>query len=201
VGSTDEEEVLDEGTEPSFFPDGKSLIYVTGSRARGFQIRRIFFGGDHKPITLHYSGAEISRPVTSPDGRYFAFTSRESGHEEVYVKPVSGGVKTQVSSNGGDEPAWNKRGDRILYKEGDSMMEVTVRSQPALNLSAPRKLFNSTASGLTARGDFGYGLAPDGEHFLFVQSIFEQGPGVGQPAAVNLDVVQNWIAEFKDRQK
>jgi serine/threonine protein kinase len=202
VDSSGEEEVLDEGAEPSFFADGKSLTYVTGSRTKGFQIRRVFFEGDRKPLTLYYSSAELSRPVASPDGRYFAFTSKESGREEIYVKPVSGGEgKTQVSSNGGYAPVWSRRGDRIVYKEGDFLMEVAVHSVPPLSLNAPHKLFDSTASGLTARRDFGYDVAPDGEHFIFVQSVFAQTPGSKQPAAVNLNVVQNWFAEFKDRQK
>ena len=192
--SSGEEEVLGEGTDPAYSPDGKSLFYAVGDKTKGFQLRLMQLEGDHTSHTLYYSNARLSNPVPSPDGLYFAFVSAEYGREEVYVKPVSGKEgKMQASNNGGSAPHWSKAGDRLFYVEGAAIVEVGVRSHPVLTLSAPHKLLTISSD---LKGDYGYDMTADGQRLLFVSRA-----DVNQSAPVNLTVVQNWFAEFKDRQK
>ncbi len=192
--SSGEEEILGDGTDPAYSPDGKRLFYAVGDKTKGFQLRLMQLEGDHASRTLYYSNARLSNPVPSPDGLYFTFVSAESGREEVYVKPVSGNEgKMQVSNNGGITPHWSKAGDRLFYLEGTAIVEVGVRSHPVFTLSAPHKLLTISND---LKGEYGYDMTADGQRFLFVSRA-----DANRSAPVNLTVVQNWFAEFKDRQK
>jgi len=192
--SSEEEEVLAEGTDPAYSPDGKSLFYAVGDKTKGFQLRLMQLEGDRRARTLYYSNARLSNPVPSPDGLYFAFVSAESGRDEIYIKPVSGNEgKTQVSNNVGTAPHWSKAGNRLFYVEGAAIVEVGIRNHPALTLSAPHKLLSISSD---LKVDYGYDITADGQRFLFVGRS-----DANQSAPVNLTVVQNWFAEFKDRQK
>lgn len=182
------------GTDPAYSSDGKSLFYAVGDKTKGFQLRLMQLEGDHRSRTLYYSNAQLSNPAPSPDGLYFAFVSAESGREEVYVRPVSGNEgKMQVSNNGETAPHWSKTGDHLFYVEGAAIVEVGVRSHPVLALAAPHKLFTMSSD---LKGDYGYDVTADGQRFLVVRRA-----DANQSAPVNLTVVQNWFAEFKDRQK
>ncbi len=208
--SSGEEEVLGEGTDPAYSPNGKSLFYAVGDKTKGFQLRLMQLEGEHTSRTLYYSNAQLSNPVPSPDGLYFAFVSAESGREEVYVKSVSANEgKMQVSNNGGTGPHWSKAGDSLFYVEGaageshdafsphkqryPTIVEVGIRSHPVLTLGAPHQFFSISSD---FRGDYGYDVTAKEQRFLFVRRA-----DANQSAPVNLTVVQNWFAEFKDRQK
>jgi hypothetical protein len=96
--------------------------------------------------------------------------------------------KRPVSTEGGTEPAWRPRGGELYYRNGSSMMVVTVRTSPSLEVGTPRELFRGPFLE-DIYGDRSYDVMPDGEHFL----MFEANPA----AAPELRVIRNWPAELK----
>jgi hypothetical protein len=127
-------------------------------------------------------------PAISPDGRWLAYASDESGSEEVFTRLYpAGGQKQQVSLNGGRYPFWSRTGDALFYWEGQTLVEIPVRSASALSFGTARKLFSASSLGLEATLD----IAADGR-FLVVRRSSED-PRRG------LLLVENWIEEFRTR--
>jgi len=129
----------------------------------------------------------------SPDGRWLAYSSNESGRVEVYVRsfPDLGG-KVQISSDGGIEPAWSPDGTELFYRdeEGLRTMVVDIALEPGFSPGTPRLLFKGS---FVPTPGFGrnYDVAPDGQSFVMVRQ--EMG-GVGE---AQLHVVLNWFEELK----
>jgi serine/threonine-protein kinase len=129
----------------------------------------------------------------SPDGRWVAYSSTQSGNAEVWVRPYPGpGIPVRVSSGGGHEPTWSHDGNEIFFTNGTKMMAARVTTlNPSPVIEPPRQLF---AGGFAY--DFVdlvlrfYDLAPDGR-FLVIE-----------PAAANaptLVVAQHWVEDLKTR--
>jgi serine/threonine-protein kinase len=127
----------------------------------------------------------------SPDGRWVAYESTESGRDEVHLRPWPAmDANHRISTAGGTEPAWSPDGRELYYRHGDEMLAVgiTVRDD-AVEKAPPRLLF----SGVFNRdqyGDQSYDVAPDGR-FLMLQPL----PG----RRVEFRVALNWIAEVRSR--
>jgi serine/threonine-protein kinase len=126
----------------------------------------------------------------SPDGRWLAYTSTESGRPEVYVQPFPGpGGKSQISTEGGTEPVWNPNGRELFYRQSDRMMAVDIVTQPALTAGRPRLLFEGPY--LLSAGNLpAYDVSPDGQRFLMVVESEQEEP----PTQINL--VLNWFEEL-----
>ncbi len=150
--------------------------------------------------TIVQSTANERHPQVSPDGRWVAYESDETGRSEIYVKrfPEADG-KWQVSVGGGEQPRWSPRGDELFFVRGESLWSVTVATSPAstsptatdsarssLSLSVPQKLFTS-ASGILLMA--GYQPSGDANRFLTVRETSEGG-------TTAITVVENWFAEF-----
>ncbi len=80
----------------------------------------------------------------SPDGHWIAYSSDESGRQEIYMLPTSGkeGVKRRISTAGGTEPVWNPRGGELYYLNENDLMSVQVKFQPSLTIGIPQLLFS-----------------------------------------------------------
>jgi Tol biopolymer transport system component/predicted Ser/Thr protein kinase len=123
-------------------------------------------------------------PRFSPDGRWLAYFSIESGKVEVYVQPHPGpGGKVPISRGGGMFPVWSRDGRELFYRQGSRLYAVTVKTAPGFTAGAPRALFEGRY--LTS-----YDVAPDGQRFVMVRN--EQG---SLPSQVY--VVLNWTEELK----
>ena len=133
-------------------------------------------------------------PRFSPDGRWLAYISDESGRVEVYVQPYPGpGGKWQISTEGGAEPAWNPNGRELFYRSGDKMMSVDIATQPGFAADKPRMLFE----GRYEPPPFpiaNYDVAPDGQRFLMVKPSEQE-----QSALTQINVVLNWFEELKQK--
>ena len=151
--------------------------------------------GPANPVVFLQTPASERHPAFSPDGHYLAYVSDESGRDEVYLKQFPGGEgKWQVSVNGGHWPRWSTSSDRLFYVEDNFMLEVPVQTRPSLSLGNPRRLFSGQSTGtLVSGGFFGYAVSRDGQRFLMVRNAGEEG------TKVSLTVVQNWFAEFKEK--
>jgi Tol biopolymer transport system component len=194
-GSGGTKELLN-GLDAQYSPDGKFIVYATEQEKR-FGLWYIPTAEGSKPAPFIVTPRDESSPEFSPDGNYVAYVSNESGHDEVYIKPFPGGEgKWQVSVGGGAVPRWSRRSNELFFIVGNDLMAVPVRTQPSLTLGQPQKLF--------ARGPVqvdrpyglydGYDVSSDGQHFVMLQGAEQRS------TSQTLTVVQNWFAEFKDRQ-
>ncbi|MGQ0732239.1 MAG: hypothetical protein ACT4QD_01135, partial [Acidobacteriota bacterium] len=146
---------------------------------------------DQKPFPILQSAAnEIGGPV-SPDGRWLAYASDETGSYEVYVLSFPDAKsKWQVSTSGGIGPAWRRDGNELFYYSQDGkLMSVDVKSGATFESSRPRSLFEfRNGNGLTFLAP--YAASKDGQRFLLNTIVDESG---GEPLAL----VVNWPALLK----
>ena len=134
-------------------------------------------------------------PSFSPDGRWLAYVSDESGEREVYLEPYPGpGPKTPVSIGGGQELNWSPDGSELFYRAGSNMMVVEIQSEPTLIVGEPRVLFQSSHLTSPTGGVRQYHVAPDGR-FLMIRSGTTQ---TGEPDDYDhLIAVENWLDELQ----
>ena len=133
-------------------------------------------------------------PQLSPDGRWLAYASDESGGREVYVRAFPGpGGPWQVSLGGGNEPQWNPRGGELFYRNGNRMMAVPVDTTADFSAGKPHELFKGDydpSHGGYVRAN--YDVSPDGQRFLMLQPV-----DAGDPPPSQITVVLNWSEELK----
>jgi Tol biopolymer transport system component len=133
-------------------------------------------------------------PRFSPDGRWMAYISDESGRYEIYVQPYPGpGGKWQISTEGGTEPAWNPNGRELFYRSGNKVMAVDIATQPGFVAGTPRMLFE----GRYRSAPFpiaNYDVSPDGQRFLMVKPSEQE-----QAVPTQINVVLNWFEELKQK--
>ena len=137
--------------------------------------------------------------VFSPDGRYVAHVSDQTGEREIYIRPFPGpGGQETVSVGGGDEPAWAPNGELFYRRPSDyAMMVVDVSTDPTLSVGQPRELFRGgTYDGGSSRAK--YAVTADGARFLMSASraTSTETAGGTRPRVV---VVQNWHQELLER--
>ena len=109
-------------------------------------------------------------PRFSPDGRWMAYGSNESGRYEIYVRPYPGpGGKWQISTDGGTEPVWNPKGHELFYRDAQKMMAVEYSVQPSFSVGKPKMLFEGPYV-LTPRSFPDYDVSPDGQRFLMLKT-------------------------------
>jgi Tol biopolymer transport system component len=134
-------------------------------------------------------------PQISPDGRWMAYTSSESGQMEVYVCPFPdvGKGKWQVSTSGGQQPRWSPDGREMFYRNGDAMMSVAIETEPAFRAGLQKELFRGTY--ISEVGHM-WDLSPDGKRFMMVKPVASAQTS-GAPRRFN--VVLNWFEELKQR--
>ncbi|HXW08050.1 MAG TPA: protein kinase [Vicinamibacterales bacterium] len=123
-------------------------------------------------------------PRFSPDGKWLAYVSDESGRDEVYVQPYPGpGRKFLVSTDGGTEPVWAGTGRELFYRRGDDLMSVAIGPGAEFSASRPRRLFHLRFD-RPGNGP-NYDVSPDGRWFVVVR---REDP----PTAGSLHLVINW---------
>ena len=122
----------------------------------------------------------------SPDGKWVAYESNETGRNEIYVVPFPGpGGKSQVSTDGGAQPRWNRNGRELFFRSGAKMMAVDVETGAVFRAGTPRMLFEKVSSD--------YDVAPDGRRFLMLK------PAVTTTDSSELHVILNWFDDLRRR--
>ena len=139
-------------------------------------------------------------PALSPDGRWLAYASNESGLYEVYVRPFPNvnAQRMKVSQSGGTEPRWGHSGRELFFRNGTgALVASTVVRAATLTLGVQRVLFEGrefyTIPGQGARS---YDVAPGDQRFAFMRPIAPTGPA-GPPTMDKLVLVTNWGAEVQ----
>lgn len=129
----------------------------------------------------------------SPDGRWIAYASNETGRMEIYVSPfLSGNGKWQVSSAGGQEPKWRQDGKELFYLSADGkMMAVEVKTGASFEASSPVALFQThRRQPVSAQDVFSYDVSGDGQRFLINTKMDEANAA---PLAITL----NWASDLE----
>ena len=166
--------------------DGKPLILTLFSTKKGnYGIWTVALSGDRRAQPLIETPADETNPSVSPDGRWIAYDSRESGRDEIYVQAFSGsGSKFQISTAGGQWPAWRQDGKELFFLSLDNrLMSVPVQTTPSFESGTP------VAFSDPLKVDH-FAMMPDGARFLV------QFP-LPEPIARSARLILNWPAELK----
>jgi len=175
----------------SWSGDGRTLVFARLSPDAGADLFTVQAGSDDPPRALVGGPGRQNGGKLSPDGRFLAYFSDESGQDEVYVRPIEGGGKYQVSSDGGAWPIWARNNRELFYQKGINVMVVSVRTEPSFSAEDPRVLFERLYFGHSpALNATSWDVAPDGR-FIMVK------PGEADLAPRSLQVVLNWFEELK----
>ena len=170
----------------SFSPDRKILLL---SQLPG-RVAVLPLEAPRNPWVFQIGQGIGGDPAFSPDGRWIAYNSNESGRNEVYVRPYPGpGAAIQVSTAGGDAPMWARSGRELFYQQGDATMAVNVgESRDTLSVGSAKRLFagNYGFGGVRA----GYDVDIDAQRLLMVKI-----PGVPENSS-RFTVVTNWTDEI-----
>jgi Tol biopolymer transport system component len=193
-GSSQPVTLMGEGVAPvptSVSPDGKLVIGVRSTNAypSGNEIWVLPLDGtkasDAKPQLFLDTRFTRGNLQFSPGGKWVAYESNETGRNEIYVVPYPGpGGKSQVSTDGGTQPRWNRNGRELFFRSGDKMMAVDVETGAAFRAGTPHMLFEKVSSD--------YDVSPDGRRFIMLK-----------PAATadtsELHVIVNWFDDLRRR--
>jgi eukaryotic-like serine/threonine-protein kinase len=174
--------------------DGRFLLYTAEDPETKSDLWVLPLQGDRKPIPFLRTRFNESSGQFSPDGRWIAYTSDESGSDESYVREFSSGSaqgswdaggKWLISKGGGTDPRWRGDGKELFYVAPDGkLMSVDISAKPIFKAGAPRPLFQLPP------GFIGGDVTADGRRFLI-------GVPVAESASVPFTVVVNWQTILK----
>jgi eukaryotic-like serine/threonine-protein kinase len=176
----------------SWSPDGKFLAYTSTGGGADWAVRVWPLEGNHEPQEFAKTGSLRGAARFSPNGRWIAYASNESGRPEVYVEPFPGpGGKWQISTEGGQWPVWAHDGRELFYLNGSKIISVGVTIQPGFISSTPRVLADVPGETPSFYAGNEFEVSPDGQHFLFIKAR-EQNALPGE-----VRVVLNWDEGWK----
>jgi len=179
---------LDE-RDPDWSPDQRILVYGAVSpetRSDLIYRERNKDGSFGDPVAFLKTPFNESSPRLSPDGRFVAYVSDESGRREVYVRDFPMGAnKWQISANGGTAPRWRRDGKEVFYVDGNRLMAGSVTTLPAFSVGTPKLLFEKQVLQSAQ-----YDVSADGQRFLLLDRPINEAP-------LSIHVAYNWFAEFR----
>ncbi|HEV2064029.1 MAG TPA: protein kinase, partial [Thermoanaerobaculia bacterium] len=168
--------------------DGRFVVYnvIDAKSKTGWDLGFYSVAEKKTSVFLSTPAQEVNGRF-SPDGRWLAYQSDESGRMEVYVQPFQRhGGKWQISTAGGGQPVWNRNGKEIFYVSPDNkLMAVDVKADSGFEAGTPRALFDVHLKSIAG---WKYDISPDGQRFLANVTI-------GEVKANPITLVQNWTAE------
>jgi Tol biopolymer transport system component len=148
----------------SWSPDGRTLLATWQRPVTGFDIMTVPISEPDQAAALIATSSGEEQGAFSPDGRWVAFQSNESGNFEIYIQAYPrGGRKWLISNQGGILPVWRRDGRELFYRSGNKVMAVQMQLGPELVIGKPRMLFE---------GDFDsdFDVTGDGQRFVMVRS-------------------------------
>jgi Tol biopolymer transport system component len=190
-GSGQEEPLMRNDTHfhlQSWSPDGKLIAFERLGTSSQWEIWMLPMKGDRKPYPYLQGQFLEAHPAFSPDGKWLAYTSGESGRAEVYVQRFPGpGEKIQVSTDGGFYPVWSRDGRRLIYESSDTLWAVDVTGSPTFRLGKAHVLYQGEIWNSSAGPN--YALSPDGKRIVLVERNKDTTES-------NINVVLNWNEEL-----
>jgi serine/threonine-protein kinase len=202
-GTGSVETLSNDGGQPnSIAPDGSLLVYRTASQPYDLRVLPLDGSGPSRPLVADPKFSEVNGEV-SPDGRWIAYESNESGPAEVFVRPFPGADRGrwQVSAGGGHSPLWARSGRELYFESASSsrLMAVSIPPIPpnaAFAFGRPQPLFDLTPYRTQLIGRM-YDEALDGR-FVTVKPAVGNAPAARRDALV---IVSHWFDELKARVK
>ena len=177
--------------------DGRFLLFRSNDPQTGEDLWVLPVSGDKKPFPFLKTPFDERDSQFSPDGKWIAYQSNESGRFEIYVLPFPGpGEKFQISSDGGAQPRWNRNGTEVFYVSLDSKLMATPvklsSNGQSLETGTPVALFPVRIAGgpLLAAYKQQYAESSDGQRFL-VNLAADEG------AASPITLILNWSPEHR----
>jgi serine/threonine-protein kinase len=196
-GSAQDEHVLhsERGVEQAIWSsDGEWIVYREGGDAGQRDIMGIRPGRDTVATGLVTTQFDEYNPALSPDDRWLAYVSEETGSPEVYVRPFpnAGDAKWQISSNGGAYPVWAHSGRELFYVNGSNeLVSVAVSAGTRFIVEGSQTLFSTQGFKANAQYHQYYTVAPDDESFYAIR--------LGMGAGGDMVLVFNWFEELKEK--
>ncbi len=168
--------------------DGKWIVFTRTATTTGFDIYLWPVDGSGKPQLVVHTSQNAMHGRLSPNARWMAYASDESGELQVYVEPFPGnGEKRRVSPDGGSEPRWRRDGNELFYlASNEQLMSVSIPGGNAFNAGSPQRLFDARVplTGNPYRSN--YAVTADGKRFLVNIRI--------DTAQAPINIVVNWPA-------
>src|SRR5882762_10180790 len=182
---------------PRWSPDGKWLLFQTDIASPGSgDILAIRPGIDTAPVPVVATRFSEMSPAFSPNGRWLAFVSNETGADAIYVVPFpnTSAGKWAISTGPGTEPLWSHRGNELFYRDASgNLVVVAVNTTPRFSLGRSTALF-SAAGFSSLRFTPQYAVAPDDQRFLMIRPLETSTPD-------KLIVVENWFEELRAKSR
>ena len=171
-------------------PDGQQLLAYGSGGPDPTSVNDIFVVDTAGNRRMIIGGPGVQRnPRFSPDGRWIAYESLETGEPNVYVQPWPAlDRKWPISTGGGREPLWAPGGRELFYRTGNKVMAVAVGSGTDFQAGTPRELFHGRFWSEPS-GDYSYDISPDGRRFLMI------APDTTERTEVR--VIVNWGTELE----
>jgi serine/threonine-protein kinase len=172
--------------------DGKFLAFNEAAPSTGWDIWVLSLQGKHTPQVFAQTPFDERFAHFSPDGRWVAYVSNESGRDEIYVRAFPGpGGKLQVSVDGGSFPVWGHSGRELFYRAGDKLMNIAVSMEQNVLAGRPRLIFSRSFQTVVEDTSALFDVTRDDQRVLMVQK---------PPAAANqVKVVLDWFTELQQR--
>jgi Tol biopolymer transport system component len=188
----------------SWSPDGRSIAYTAITSEIGSHIMVESLNGAHESRSFVDVKAPAGSPKFSPDGRWVAYCSNESGSAQVYVQAFPGpGPKIQLSNGGGTDPVWKRTGGELYFRQADKMMVVAVSTAGTFTAGRPRMLWGghyshgmSTSCGPPGATSSNYDVTADGQRFLMIK---DEAPDTA--VSKEIVVVLGWADEVSRIEK
>ncbi len=172
----------------SWSADGMTLIFMNWS-GESFDIQTVGDGATASPVPFLETRFNENSAQFSPDGKWIAYASDESGTFEIYLRPFPGpGGKRRVSVDGGTGPVWHPDGTELFFLNGIRMMAADIRLEPELTVGRTHMLFEGRYAKNRLSWVTNYDVSPDGQRFLMiVQDVF--------PEIREVRIVQDWFRD------
>ncbi len=152
---------------PSSFFDGKTLACTKTDPKTGADLWMVQMAGGFQARPFLRTSFNETSAVFSPDGRWLAYSSDESGAMQVYaIRYPDGGGRVEISTGGGTEPLWAADGRELFYRNGDRVLAVAVSGHPVLAVGTPQFLFSGV---FVHAPEPAYAVTRDGRHFVMVK--------------------------------
>jgi serine/threonine-protein kinase len=173
----------------SFSADGKLLVYREVHPDTGRDIWILPLEGEREPRPYLKTSFNEYTPMLSPDGRWLAYTSDESGVNEIYVRDISDSVggRWQVSTGGGTESLWSRDGRELFYRSGNRVMVASIETEPIFKVQTRNVLFEDVY--IKWRVHTAYDIHPDNERFVMIMEPPE--------TTSEMIIVLNWFEELR----
>ena len=181
-------------------PDGTRLVFREDAPKTGQDLMVLTLDKDRRAQPLVQTTFNELDADISPDGRWLAYQSDESGQNEIFVRPFPnvGGGRWQISTGGGLQPHWARNGQELFYlAPTGTLMSVRIEHGPTFAAATPTKLFEGRGRyylGGAANTGRAYDVSPDGRRFLMIKT---SGGTDGTAAPASITVVLNWTEELK----